>query len=224
MANRRWGKDIKRAQVRNHRRGKPAKIEVRRRVLEAIGRDGKVFDAFAGAGEMYREVWNEAAHYVGCDTEWTRDGRLAYVCDNRRVMRSIDLGAFSIFDFDAFGSPWEQLLILAARRPVKPGERIGIVMTDGTSLKLKQGGLPNALAVAAGLHGKLSGLHRWQADIVTRGIAGIATRIGCQIERRWQAEGKSAAKVLYIGVVLCGEPVQDRQGTPVARQTEPEMV
>ncbi|MBR0879132.1 hypothetical protein ACVMGC_004797 [Bradyrhizobium barranii subsp. barranii] len=192
------------AKVTNRRHGKPAKVLIRQNVLDAVGRDVKVFDAFAGSGEMYREVWRKAGGYVGCDQKWFRDERCAYVADNRRVLRSIDLAPFSVFDFDAFGSPWEQMLIVAARRVVRPGERIGVVLTEGSMMKLKQGGIPKALGVAAGLTGKLSGLARWRDEIIERAIGGFAHRIGCAVDRRWQAAGKSAAQVLYIGLVLTG--------------------
>ncbi|WP_028167570.1 hypothetical protein [Bradyrhizobium elkanii] len=156
----RWSAGLQNvAKVTNHRHGKPAKVLIRRNVLEAVGRDVEVFDAFAGSGEMYREVWRQAAGYVGCDQKWFRDERCAYVADNRRVLRAIDLAPFSIFDFDAFGSPWEQMLIVAARRKVAAGERLGVVLTEGSMINLKQGGLPKALGAAAGLTGRLSGWH-----------------------------------------------------------------
>src|SRR5262252_2796473 len=87
-----------------------AKIEIRRNLLAAI-KPARVFDAFAGAGELHDAVWCEAAEYVGCDEKWFRDHRLMYVADNRRVLRAVDLTAFNIFDLDAYGSPWEQALI-----------------------------------------------------------------------------------------------------------------
>lgn len=201
----RWsGKLQNVAKVTNHRHGKSAKVQIRQNVLDAVGRDAQVFDAFAGSGEMHAEVWHKAAGYVGCDHKWFRDERCAYVADNRRVLRSIDLTPFSIFDFDAFGSPWEQMLIVAARREVRAGERIGVVVTEGSMLKLKQGGMPRALGVAAGLTGQLSGLCRWRDEIIDRAIGGFAQRIGCAVDRRWQAAGKSAAQVLYIGLVMTG--------------------
>jgi hypothetical protein len=107
-----------------------------------------------------------------------------------------------------------QLLILAARRSVQVDERIGVVFTDGTLVKLKQGGLPNAMAVAAGMTGKISGLQRWRDDIIMRAVHGVAKRIGCVIERQWQAEGKSHAKVRYIGLVLRGIAGADAVAAP----------
>ena len=97
---------------------------------------------------MWREVWHAAAGYVGCDLKWYRDERLAYVADNRRVLRAIDLAPFNVFDFDAWGAPWEQVLILIARRPLLPGERIGLVLTEGSAFNLKLNGISGGLARA----------------------------------------------------------------------------
>jgi hypothetical protein len=65
---------------------------------------------------MWTHVWREAAGYVGCDLKWFADERCCYVADNRRVLRCADLSSFTCFDLDAYGSPWEQALIVAARR------------------------------------------------------------------------------------------------------------
>lgn len=192
------------AKIKNHRRSKPAKIEIRRRVLDAIGTQAVVLDAFAGTGEMHAAVWSQAAGYVGCDMEWARDDRLAYVCDNRRVLRCLDLGRFTIFDLDAFGSPWEQAAIVTARRVVRAGERIGLVLTEGSNLGLKMGSPPTALRYLAGVKGKPSGLGRWHDQLIDRAIAGIARRMRCTIEHRWQAQGKTGAAVRYIGLVMVG--------------------
>lgn len=190
--------------VRNHPKGKEAKATIRRHVLDAIGDDAVVFDAFAGAGQMHHAVWHRAAGYVGCDKEWTRDNRLAYVADNRRVLRAIDLAPCTVFDLDAYGSPWEQAIIIADRRPVKSGECIGMILTEGSGLTMKQGGLPLAICELTGLRRRMSGLSRWQDDVIDRAISGLAKRMRCVVERRWQAERKAGAAMRYIGLVLRG--------------------
>lgn len=190
--------------LKNSHAAKSAKVEIRRRVLEALGKGAAVFDAFAGAGEMHKAIWHRAAHYEGCDLDWYRDGRLCFVADNRRVLRSIDLAPFRIFDLDAHGSPWEQAIILAARRPVQPGETIGIVLTEGSGLKMKQGGLPRGLALMAGTQLKIAGTGRLAGEIIDRAIHNLAERMGCEITHRWEAKGKTGAAVRYIGLVLVG--------------------
>lgn len=190
-------------QTNNHPAARAAKADIRRKVMAELGADHvHVFDAFAGDGAMYREVWNEAAGYVGCDLEWYRDERTAFVANNLRVLRAIDLAAFNVFDFDAYGSPWEQAVILAARRGVKPGERLGLILTEGSGLNLKMGGYPGALRLLAGLRGKPAGGAKNHMGLVDRAINGFCRKMGVRPIRRWQATGRTGARVHYIGLVL----------------------
>ena len=194
--------DATRQQKRNHPANKAAKILIRQKVLGTIGPDNaRVFDAFAGRGEMHKAVWYAAAGYVGCDTAWFEDDRLAYVADNRRVMRCIDLGRFNVFDFDAFGGPWEQALILAARRKLAPGERIGIVLTDGSNLDLSMGGMAGPLRQIAGFVDIPAGAARAHGEIINRAISGLCRRLGAAPVHRWDAQGSTGAKVRSIGLV-----------------------
>jgi len=195
--------------VDNHQRSAPDKALIRRNVLDAV--KGKVFDAFAGSGEMYRRVWIDAPGYVGCDLRWFPDDpRLAYVAENTRVLRCIDLAQFAIFDLDAYGSPWMQAAIIAARRPVKPGELIGFCLTDGSNLKMKMGDAPKAMSVLAGLRPRAVGLASSHDELVDRALGGLCRRMNCRLVRAWRARGKSAAKVLYFGLVLEGLPLDER--------------
>lgn len=133
-----WAKSVGAKKTNNHRKSRSDKIELRRRVLEVMP-EARVLDAFAGSGSMYRNVWCAAASYVACDQRWYPDERLAYVVDNRILLRNIDLQPFNVFDLDAYGSPWEQVAIVCARRKVAPGELIAMVLTDGSRLNLKMG-------------------------------------------------------------------------------------
>ena len=184
----------------------PAKVQIRQFVLDTVGADqARVFAAFAGEGQIYRKVWHQAAFYIGCDLHWKRDERLMYAADSRRVMRALPLQAFSIFDFDAYGSPWEHVVILCARRRLALGERLGLVLTEGSGLNLKFGGLPTALGQLAGLHA-MPGLNRDWAyrALLDRALGMAALRMGGRIVKRWQATGKTGAQVNYIGLVLEG--------------------
>jgi hypothetical protein len=184
----------------------PAKVQIRQHVLAAIGADNaRVFDAFAGEGQLYRRVWHQAAGYVGCDRNWLRDERLMYAADSRRVMRALPLQEFSIFDFDAYGSPWEHVVILCARCRLQPGQRFGLILTEGSGLNLKFGAMPSALAQLAGLRA-MPGLNRERAygALLDRALAAAAGRLGGRIVKRWQATGKTGAQVHYIGLVLEG--------------------
>lgn len=194
----------------NHPAATKAKAAIREHVLAAIGADqARVFDAFAGQGEMHARVWHKAAAYVGCDTTWYRDKREAFVADNRRVMRALDLAAFTVFDFDAWGSPWDQCVILAARRRVADGEKIGLVLTEGSALKLKMGSFPTSLRILAKLRQRTAGASRTHiADqVIGRALGELCRRLGCTVVKRWEARGKTGAAMRYIGLVLEGKKI-----------------
>lgn len=192
-------------------RAVPAKIEIRRRVLEAITpARAMVFDAFAGTGQMWAEVWQHAAGYVGCDERWHKDARCCFVADNRRVLRCLNLQPFTIFDLDAYGSPWEQALILAARRRLAPRERLGLVLTEGTWTKTRMGnGWPGALRQAVGIaphvaavqHGLTQTMHD---DLIHRAVRAIARQMQGQLVRQWRAIGMTGTRMRYLGLILEG--------------------
>lgn len=196
--------NAKAKKTNNHPAASEAKALIRRNVLAEIGAaNARVFDAFAGAGEMYRKVWKDAAAYTGCDQTWYRDDeRECFVADNRLILRAVDLGQFNIFDLDAWGSPWEQVMIVMARRKLAKGERVGILLTEGCSLNLKLGGLPIALQKLTGLRGRLSGLNKAQDEIIDIAINAACAKLGAAVQKRWQATRTSGAAMRYIGLVL----------------------
>lgn len=192
--------------VDNHDASYPDKVELRERVLEAIGPAAvHVFDAYAGSGQMHAAVWRRAASYVGVDQKFYPGERLMFVHDCKRVMRQIDLQPFTVFDFDAYGSPWENCCILAARRRVAPGERIGILLTEGSGLKLKFGGLPGAMSNLTGMDKGVAGAMRGNKELASRAIRALAKRMRCSVEKTWRAERLQGSMMLYFGIVLVGE-------------------
>lgn len=182
-----------------------AKVAIRRNVLGAIGADATVFDAFAGSGKMFSEVWKDAGSYTGCDLKPQRDSRLMFCADNRRVMRAIDLSKFNVFDFDSYGSPWVQAVILADRRRVAPGEQIGVILTEGAGFAYKSNIVPEAIAVLTGLRSGIVGLGKKQDAVIDRAIAGFVRRMNCEITIQWRADGKTGMAMRYIGLVLKGK-------------------
>lgn len=200
----------------NNPRAFAAKVTVRRNVLAAMSGPANVFDAFAGDGEMYSAVWREAFAYTGCDMKRARDNRLMFCADNRRVLRAIELAAFNVFDLDAYGSPWEQAIIIADRRRVAPGELIGIAVTEGNGFALKSNVMPIAIRILSGLRPGIVGLSRKQDSVIDRTIAGLAKRMRCTVAKRWQAEGRTGASMRYIGIVLRGNATDGASQTQVA--------
>jgi hypothetical protein len=191
--------------VDNKPEARRAKINVRQKVLDVIGRKARVFDAFAGSGDMYSAVWKNAGHYIGCDLKLQADSRLMFCADNTRVMRAIDLSRFSIFDFDSYGSPWVQAVILADRRRVAPGELLGLVLTEGLGVAYNGNQVPHAIALLTGVRKGMVGMSKKRDAMMDRAIAGLARRMNCTVEKRWQAEGRTGAAMRYIGLVLKGK-------------------
>lgn len=192
------------AKTDNHPAAFKAKVAIRRNVLAAIA-EASVFDAYAGTGQMHEAVWKDAARYVGCDLKYLADARMMFVGDNRRVLRAIDLKPFNVFDLDAYGSPWETALIIADRRPVKAGELVGVVITEGAGLSYKANVMPLAVTALTGLRQGIVGLSRKHDDVIERAIAGLARRMRCSIEKRWQAERNNTGPApRYVGLVLKG--------------------
>lgn len=187
-----------------------AKIDIRRRVL-AKCLPGHVFDGFAGTGKMHGAVWKNAASYVGCDLKYYPDDRLAYVTDSARLLRVLDLSAFTIFDFDAYGSPWDHVMIMSARRIAEPGERIGLVLTDGATVGAVLNSPPQSLLRLSGVKGGLSGYGRIYESMTRKAIEETASRMQCQVVSIWQAKGVTGQSMFYSGIVLQGIPAEARR-------------
>jgi len=189
-----------------------AKIKIRENVMAAIGAEAaSVFDAFAGEGEMYRAVWHQAKAYVGCDRDawYPDDPRMAFAkADNRRVLRAVDLRDYNIFDLDSHGSPWEQLYLIAARRPVEAGETLGLVLTEGLGLKMNMGGLGKAMAKLAKVKTHLPGMGAARNDLIERALLEVCRMMRVKITKRWQATLNKGSRVTYIGLVLTGDEAQ----------------
>lgn len=190
-------------QVHNAETAVSAKVQLRRHVLDALTPElAFVFDAFAGPGAMFDAVWHRAAGYVGCDIEWFKDERLCYVADNCRLMRCLDLQRFTVFDLDAFGSPWEQAVILAARRQLAPGERVAVLLTEGDGKNTRFGG-SYAMRQMAGI---VPALRLRSADrfweVSDRAIRNLARRMGGTIVRHWRAHGVTESQMRYSAIVI----------------------
>ncbi len=188
----------------NHPARANAKVALRRRVLASIGAgEAQVFDAFAGSGAMHRAVWHDAAGYVGCDLRWFGGDRRAFVADNLRVLRAIDLARFTIFDLDAYGSPWRQAMIVAARRALVPGEKLALVLTDGSPMKARLGAVPADLAALAGVPREAAGMSKRWRELTARALTTLAGQMGGELLEFWAADIGSRP-ILYSAAVIGG--------------------
>lgn len=200
----RFGHIMRRAKkIENFDQGTPRKIKVRQLALDWIGAENAhVLDCFAGDGTMYRGVWHAAAAYCGIDMKYFPDERLAYVGDNIRILRAIDLNPWNVFDLDAYGSPWDQGAIIAARRTWTTGEKIVMTLTEGTSMKVRMGSLPNALAAMAGVQTKIRTNGQLSDDLLHRAIYRLADRCHCEVEAIHRMTGRGSSRIFYYAVLM----------------------
>lgn len=180
------------------------KVELRRRALEHVP-SPRVLDVFCGpVGEMYARVWHDALHYAGIDREWSQDDkRRRFVGDNTTILRSIDLGAYNVFDLDAFGSPWTQMVILAARRRWARGEVGAVVLTDASNMHDRFGST-NA-AIAQLLDVRRTGLPPGADNALSLGdMAATAWADRCNVEpiHRWKKEMGASARGAHGNAVM----------------------
>jgi hypothetical protein len=129
-------------------------------------------------------------------------------CDNQLALRALDLTRFNVFDFDAFGSPWNQALLLAHRRKWKRGEQGAIVLTDGSSMKIRYGELPHAMANLIGCDPKCSAKTSIASNMQRLALQGFARRAGVKLTKLWRFEGNGSGKggqtMTYIAALLEG--------------------
>lgn len=180
------------------------KVELRREVLREI-QPARVLDVYCGpVGEMFARVWSSAESYAGIDREWrTEDARRRYVGDNVRILRALDLAAYNVFDLDAFGSPWEPMVILAARRRWARGERGAVVLTDASSQKGRFGGTVRGIADLLGL--PLSGLAPGESGAQVLGnmaLVAWAERSRVRPIKRLRFEGTPSKRSATAGSVV----------------------
>lgn len=187
----------------NNPKALQAKIDLRRRVLEHV-KPARVFEGFCGPRGEMSPVYESTAtveHHVGCDVRFDfPDRRRRYVGDCHRVMRAIDLSQFNVFDLDAYGSPWEAAIILAARRRWAPGELGAVLLTDGSGRLSQFGQLPKAMAQLVG--------QKWVAP--TNDIAAIhgsclnawLEKAGLVAVKRWQAVKLGSGGMVYSATVF----------------------
>ena len=116
-----------------HNASPATKIELRRRLIEALGGPAscRVLETHSGPGIMRRGAYSGAREWIGIDTDIEAPGAVHY--DSTLVLRAIDLSAFNLFDVDAFGSPWHHVWLVSQRRRLVAGERLGLAMTNGAA-------------------------------------------------------------------------------------------
>lgn len=128
--------------------GVPRKIALRKSAIEWIGAEHvRVLDLFCGMGTMWAHCWR-GFPYHGIDSNKVFSPRLCEIGDAAEWLRFHDLGDWTIFDCDAWGSPWE--VVAEVIRGARQG-RIAILATDGMMATYRRSGGADFLVRYLGL-------------------------------------------------------------------------
>ncbi len=215
-----FGEDLARTDVYGqkdtHDRRLPVKVALRREALEAVGGAEKaaVLDLFGGVGVMYETVWREAARYQGGEKELDKVLKHPGDCFHGQaaaILASIDLQPWNVFDLDAYGSPWDEVTVLSKRRTLAPGERIAVILTDGSVRRALMGRTTTSLALLANVANDTRGAHMRWAELARVAMIEVARRMGGHLVLMRQAPRKTGADVaMWYGMaVLEGGPAPE---------------
>jgi hypothetical protein len=178
------------------------KIALRREVSERIP-GASVLEAFCGDGELTRE-WQK----LGCKTEgidlkpWQSGDGPRLVADTMAALSAIDVSRFRVFDIDAWGEPWPEALTIMSRCEFVPGERYGIVITDGAEINNRFGRRSRAVNALLGSSGPIGhGSHSATLACFRR----LLQMSGATVEWSRMLEGRRAGsgfKMIYAAAVF----------------------
>jgi hypothetical protein len=203
----------------NHDRWADEKIRLRLAALQAVP-SAQVLDLYAGGGEMWRRAWRRADDYLGVEMSLRKvmqhpAGRVLH-WEAERALATLDLAPWTVFDLDPYGSPWPAARVLARRR-LAPGERIAIVLTDGSVRRAMIGKVEQRLADLADEPTWQTGAHwRWGA-ICRAALERLAERMGGRVaemdesrihHQRWGIwHGMAVIEGLPSAARQCGQTI-----------------
>ena len=177
-----------------------AKKMIRESVISKIGAL-PVLEVFCGNGEMYGSVWNKCESYTGIDIVKYFDERNTICGDAVKAVTSIDLSAYSIFDIDAYGSPYTILDIITSR--IQTGKEYGFIITDGTQMDLKLGRICKGIRSLSRIDFHIAKrAHKIHDDIISDIIETLEARLKGKVKNFIIANGKTGAAMKYYAFTI----------------------
>ena len=171
-----------------------SKVDIRKESLKFI-KDSSVLEVFCGAGEMYKDVWQEANNYTGIDKRKFFDKRHTLCGDALSVVKQIDISGYNIFDIDAYGSPYHILLEIAQRIDL---DHVSFCITDGTNMDLKMGRVSRGLREILGAENKiLKKAHIVHDLLISQVIDRIASITSMEVVKKRIARGITGSSMRY---------------------------
>jgi hypothetical protein len=164
-----------------------------------------VLDLFAGKGEMFGRVWSEAARYRGNDRDIGKVLAHPATCHHApaiTVIGSLDLAGWNVIDLDAYGSPWKEVTALASRRSLLPGERLALVLTNGSPRSAMLGNTPHALSALAGAKRDTAGAHRRWNELARTALVEAARRMGGTLANLRAPAGNLSGRDMWYALAI----------------------
>jgi len=181
------------------------KAELRNNILRYFGNnETNVLDVFCGSGEMFNQVWINASSYVGIDKKKYSDNRNTVCGDAVSVLKQFDIDGINIFDIDAYGDPYECLVIILDKlKKIKNIDDLGFCITDGLQIDMRMSRFRKAMETISCINlDKIRGVHRLHNNIIHRMVSSIALDLNLNIHSAKIAIGKKGSGMRYYSFIL----------------------
>jgi hypothetical protein len=183
------------------------KIKIREMLMESVGANIKVLDAFCGEGKIYEACYKgKVASYHGLDKEKIHDGTLCEkVGDNKKWVSNNSVAPYNFFDLDAYTSAWEIFWIITHSKDfMSTHKRVAFAITDCTTITCKQSKptsfqkavmkIPRGMLIPA--------FHRHLEPFFSITIQSAARDCGAKVSGPVLLQWKPKHAVCYLGFVF----------------------
>lgn len=109
-----------------------AKIEIRENVLKELD-NIQLLEVFAGDGKIYNQCYQgrvNSATGIESSELMPDCGRKIYRGKYKKILRTMDIAKFNLFDINSSGSPWYPFWIICNRLRKSKFDKIGFVLIE----------------------------------------------------------------------------------------------
>lgn len=181
-----------------------SKVTIRQIAFDSVN-EKNVLDVFCGSGEMFNSVWKNAQIYQGIDNKITTHNKNVLIGDYLDCLRTIRVSDFSIFDIDAYGSPYKALnyIIDSLKSCGIKFEKIAFVITDGIEIDMRMGNFESAFAKLANINLRhIKGANNLHDFFIKKLISNIAKETNTKIISTAFTKGITGAGMRYYTFTL----------------------
>jgi len=155
-----------------------ATLDIRENVLKNIGKEVHLLEPFAGDGQIYNKCYKgRVESAVGIEkSEITPDcGRKIYRGNYSKLLRTMDVSKFNVFDIDSYHSPWYPFWTICNRLNRSEFDKIGFVLIENQNDKMfdkMEKGMKKVVGINNEIEVPKLSRHRWYLRelIITKGL------------------------------------------------------